>query len=388
MVIEIGDAASTSYNSRMSWIVEEITARGGAVSFRDFMELALYHPDRGYYSATSPRYGRRGDFITAPTASSWYARAIVRLLRAIAKECGPLTLVDVGSGDGGFLDGVARELGTEPTEVVGRLASVERSESMRRRQRDQFVARAVPHLHAADIHELALPPRGCVIHASELYDALPVHRLVAGERGIFELWVAVERDQLRWREYPAREELDEYFRDYGLVLEPGQLAEVNLDAAEMHRDLIQLAGESGMALVLDYGHPAARLYDPRARRGGSLACYRAHRVGRDPFESPGSQDITAHVNWDDLRSVASRAGWREIGLWQLAEFMVLAGIGDLMEDAGMGADAELTVEVVAQRQEVKRLLDPDGMGSDLKMLVQASGPMAEVAAVALAVDAA
>jgi SAM-dependent MidA family methyltransferase len=367
----------------VTWIADEITGRGGAVSFRDFMELALYHPGHGYYSAESPRYGRRGDFLTAPSASHWYARAIAKMLRGVARECGPLTLVDVGSGNGAFLNMVVVSLGRDPSDAIRRLVSVERSAAMRRRQREGGVALAVPYLCVADISDLTPLPAGCVVHASELYDALPVHRLVAREDGLRELWVGVESGELCWHERPAEPALEGYFQTHGVSLEPGQLVEVNLDALGLHRALLQLAGGQGMALVLDYGYPAARLYDARGRRGGSLACYRTHLLGRDPLERPGEQDITAHVNWDDLRSVARGTGWEETGLWQLAEFMVRAGIGDLMKDAGVGGRADLTVEVVAERQEVKRLLDPDGMGSDLKMLVQACGPMVEIAASAL-----
>jgi len=369
----------------VTWIAEEITARGGAVSFRDFMELALYHPGHGYYSAGCPRYGRRGDFLTAPSASPWYARAVARLLRVIASECGPLTLVDVGSGDGTFMRTVLVSLGKDPVHVVCRAVSIERSAAMRRRQ-DGGASLAVPHILAADIRDLKVVPGRCVVHASELFDALPVHRIVAREDGLRELWVAVEKGVPCWLERAARDELVGYFEEHGCSLEPGQLAEVNLDATRLHRDLLKLAGVPGMALILDYGYPAARLYDARGRRGGSLVGYRGHRIVRDPLETPGEQDITAHVNWDDLRSVARNAGWEEAGLWQLAEFMVRAGIGEVMENAGIGADADLTVEVVSERQEVKRLLEPDGMGSDLKVLVQACGPMLEIAQRALRLD--
>lgn len=370
----------------MTWIVDEIVERGGGISFRDFMELALYHPDHGYYSAERPRYGRRGDYLTGPTASPWYARVIARLLRVIAGRCGPLTLIDVGSGDGSLLATALKFLGEQPVEVVHQVVSVERSAAMRRRQRGLRATMGVPFRCVAEIHQLEPPSGTCVVHASELYDALPVHRLVARADGLRELWVGVEGGQLCWREYPARSELKEYFIEHGSVLEPGQLVEVNLDASGLHGDLLRLAGESAMALVLDYGYPAARLYDARGRKDGSLVCYRAHRIGRDPLERPGEQDITSHVNWDDLRSVARSAGWREQGLWQLAEFMVRAGVGDVMEEAGVGFGADLTLDVVAERQEIKRLLDPDGMGSDLKVLVQTTGPMVQVAASALQVD--
>jgi len=84
----------------MTWIVEEIVARGGEVPFDEYMELVLYHPRHGYYSGDKPRYGRDGDFLTAPTASEWYAKVLTRLLTNIAADTGPVRLIDVASGDG------------------------------------------------------------------------------------------------------------------------------------------------------------------------------------------------------------------------------------------------------------------------------------------------
>ena len=111
----------------------------------------------------------------------------------------------------------------------------------------------------------------------------------------------------------------------------------------------------------------------------SLATFHRHELGRDPLISPGEVDLTAHVNWDDLRGAAAGASWREIGLWPLAEFLVRAGIAEELEAHGLGMDADLDAATITARQEVKRLLDPEGMGSDLKMLVQAKGEMIDIA---------
>jgi len=83
----------------MSWIAHEIAVRGGAVSFHDYMELALYHPDHGYYSSDRARYGRGGDFLTAPTASRWYGEVMAAMLSRLAVRVGRLVIVDVGSGE-------------------------------------------------------------------------------------------------------------------------------------------------------------------------------------------------------------------------------------------------------------------------------------------------
>ncbi len=366
------------------WMVDEIGRRGGAVPFREYMELALYHPEYGYYSRGRRRYGREGDYLTAPTASGWYARVVARLARNLGGRTGPLTVVDVASGDGSFLAGLLGALGEwGGRDVADRVVSVERSPGSRALQRE----RLGPGVEVLESLEEACPPRGPVLlHASELYDARPVHRVVRRPGGLRELWVVSHGGGLSWEERPAPGSLAAYLRDHGVELQDGQVAEINPEAGSLHGDLLGWACHGGLALVLDYGYPAARLYDPRGRRGGSLATFSRHRVGRDPLEDPGGRDITAHVNFDDLRRAGRRAGWEELGLWPLAEFMVRGGLAPLVEEAGLGMEREVDAASYAARQEIKRILDPDGMGTDLKVLVQARGRVAVPAAQILGVS--
>ena len=98
----------------MTWIADEIEARGSVVPFDEFMGLALYHPEHGYYSGKELRYGRSGDYLTAPTASEWYSRVFARVLSSIARGVGPVRLIDVASGDGSFIAGAIRERAFAP----------------------------------------------------------------------------------------------------------------------------------------------------------------------------------------------------------------------------------------------------------------------------------
>ena len=368
-----------AYNAPMSWIVAEIEARGGAVPFDEFMELALYHPVHGYYSGEKPRYGRDGDFLTAPTSSAWYPRVLARLFIALAGDLKPLRFVDAASGDGSLIWELLKALGQGAGATLAEVVSVERSAAMRSRQLEHLDGAPVPVRWVDDIAGVGARSEPTVVHASELFDAQPVVRVVGRGGGLRELWVHLTGEGLGWEERPARSKVAAYFARHGVHLVEGQLAEANLGALALHRSLLGAAGTDGLALVLDYGYEARRLYDPRGRGGGSLATFRRHRVGRDPLESPGEVDLTAHVNWDDLRAAAAVEGWSEIGLWPLAEFLVRAGIGNELDARGLGMEAELDVATVTARQEVKRLLDPDGMGSDLKVLVQAKGKTEEAA---------
>lgn len=359
----------------MGWIETEIEAVGGAVDFRHFMELALYHPEHGYYAAGPRRPGRTGDYLTAPTASAWYGRVVARLLGGLADAHGPLRLVDVAAGDGSFLAAVDEAAAPG---VVGEVVAVERAAPRRAELTQRLRGLGVAVVATPAEVEPALMPT--VVHASELYDAVPVHRVIQRGADLCELWVEVAGGRLTWAERPAAPVVAGYFAAHGVELVAGQVAEANLAAATLHAEVLELAGSNGVALVLDYGYPARRLYAPRGRMGGSLATFRRHRVGRDPFEAPGEQDLTAHVNWDDLRRAAAPLGWSEIGLMPLAELLVRGGLEEELAARGLGPEAELTAAVVTARQEVKRLLDPDGMGSDLEALVQGAGAMGRSAA--------
>ncbi len=361
----------------MMWMHDAIRARGGAIPFDQLMELALYDPVHGYYSGTEVRYGRHGDFVTAPTASGWYAGTIGRLIGELASAAGGLEIVDIASGDGAFLHALLDAVPSTLDVQIRRIVSVERSR-MRRVQQEESFGNTSRIVIVPDLSKASPPEAPVVLHASELYDALPVRRVVQRERGLMELWVVASQRGLTWSERPARSETVAYLVSHGVVLDTGQLAEINLGAERLHQALLGWAGNNGVILVLDYGYPADRLYDSRGRRNGSLACYHQHRLNRDPLRAPGEQDITAHVNWDDLRRAAATSGWREIGLWPLAEFLIRAGLGELVTERGLGIDTDLDAIVYAERQEIKRLLDPDGMGTDLKVLVQGAGPLAGV----------
>jgi len=367
----------------MSWIVEEIVARGGAVPFDAFMELALYDPDHGYYSSASPRYGRAADYLTAPTASEWYVRVVARLMSGLAGAAGPVRLIDLAAGDGSFLAGLVSSLGPTTAGVIDGSVAVERSAAMRQRVLDRVGGSTA---RFGDLSGIEVRPGPTVVHASELYDAFPVARAVGRGGGLREMWVAVEEGILTWSERPPRGEVAAYFDRHNVVLDEGQIAEANLRIVTSHREALRVAGGDGLMLILDYGYETSRLYNARGRRGGSLATFRRHRVGRDPFEAPGETDITAHVNWDDLRAAGREEGWMEIGLWPLAEFLVRAGLAEELEERGLGMEAEIDAATFSARQEVKRLLDPDGMGSDLKVLVQANGRMVDIASRLLAMS--
>ncbi|MCU0293648.1 MAG: SAM-dependent methyltransferase [Thermoanaerobaculaceae bacterium] len=360
----------------MNGIIAEV-ARRGRVTCSEYMELALYHPELGYYT----RYrrgpgpaGGGGDFLTAPSASPVLARTLAGLLRRLAETTGePLCLVELGAGEGLGLQELLSALGDARSTTLVRVVAVERGDWARQR-----LAERCPGVEAiAELAELPRPGGPAVLFASELYDALPVHRVVMARDGdrlvLHELYVEAHAGALRWVDGPPSDPaIIAYLEGHGISLCEDQRAEVRLLTAPLHARHLGWCGLQGLALVLDYGHPAGRLYDPRVRRNGTLVGYQGHRVVWDVLREPGDCDITAHVNFDDLSATASECGWENAPVRPLGLFLAMAGAAEWLPPA-VARGEPLTPQEWAELAAFKRVVAPSGMGSDLKVLAQGRG---------------
>jgi SAM-dependent MidA family methyltransferase len=329
--------------------LRERIRREGPISFADFMEAALYDPEEGYYSRGA-RIGEPGDFVTSPSLSPHFAASIARVFAADAASLGgEVTFVDVGAGEGRFLADFRTALESDSPHVARRtgLVAVERSAEGRQR----LETRGLPAFE-----ELPDEPVRGWIFGNELYDAFPVVRLHGTETGVDELKVGVEEDRFAWTATPASDEWTDRLSARGIALAPGQVAEVRRGAADFHRRLAR-ALERGRIVLFDYGHRTRTLYHPLARRGGTLAVHSRGLRGGDPLASPGAQDLTAHVDWDELLSIGVEEGLTNEGPIRQARFLTRAGIFDFAT-----GDAE--------KWRVYRLVDPTGMGEEISALVQ------------------
>ena len=361
----------------MNPIVAEV-ARRGRVSFMEYMELALYHPEAGYYTKPRPEegpVGPRGDFITAPTAAPLLADTVAGLLtRLAAAGGGPVVFAELAAGEGFFLERLCASAGPVGGGVLRRVVAVEMAPWARARLAERCPGAEV----AAALGEVEPPAGPAVLFASELYDALPAHRVTVVRRDdalvLMEYYVETGADGgLEWvLDAPSTPAVAEYLRQHGIVLEEGQVAEVRPQARAMHEALLAWCGTDAVSLVIDYGYPAHRLYNPRGRRFGSLVGYRGHRASHDVLASPGETDITAHVNFDDLEGAAAEVGWERGAVHPLGAFLALLGATKLLPDA-VSRGEPLSADQWAALSAAKRLMSPSGMGSDLKVLVQGRG---------------
>ena len=332
----------------------------GPISFYEFMRAALYDPEEGYY-ARGAAIGEGGDFLTSPHVSAAFGASLARLFAIEAQELeGEVDLVEVGAGEGRFLEDFTFALARLAPELHGRLrvTAIEASEAARHRLAQRSIEPAPRILEKAE----GLAPgsvRGWIF-SNELYDALPVVRVEGSEEGLNELRVGAGPSGFVWTAAPAAEEWREHLARLGISLAPGQKGEIAPDAAPLHR---RLAGalERGSIVTFDYGHPARILYHPFARPQGTLAVHRGGRRGGDPLERPGEVDLTAHVDWDVLLAAGDEQGLAADRLTRQGMFLSEIGILDFVE-----SDAE--------KWRVFRLLDPEGMGEAISVLVQRRGP--------------
>jgi len=174
-----------------------------------------------------------------------------------------------------------------------------------------------------------------------------------------ELRVGFEGGRIVWVRTPAPEAFEAHLASFAITLAPGQAGEIALDAAPLYRHLSRALAR-GSVVTFDYGHRAPVLYHSLARPRGTLTVHSAGRRGGDPLERPGDVDLTAHVNWDDLSRAGEAEGLVTRGLFRQGHYLLEAGLFDRIE-----GDAE--------KWRAYRLIDPEGMGEELSVLIQSRG---------------
>ena len=352
-------------------IVEEIRAQG-ALTFARFMELCLYHPRYGYYASGRACRGREGDYYTSPTVHPIFGALLGKQLAQMWRitEAGAFEVVEMGGGEGYLCLDILDYLQQEERQLYSLLSyhMVEMSPGIIERQRELLS----PHegkvaWHRPDqMREMHI--RGCFI-SNELLDSFPVHRVVMERGKLKEIYVDLNDGGLKEiTGDPSTSELAEYFGRLEITLTEGQGAEVNLEALRWLSG-VATGLEQGFVITIDYGYPAQELYSPH-RRDGTLLCYRGHRALPDPYDNPGLQDMTAHVDFTSLIQGGEGCGLRFTGLVPQYRFLLALGILDEVARVGEG---KAEWEAMAERLTVKNLILPGGMGETFKVLIQHKG---------------
>jgi SAM-dependent MidA family methyltransferase len=347
----------------MATIRDAIEAAGGWISFARYMELALYAPGLGYYTAGAEKLGAAGDFVTAPEISPLFARTLARQAAEILAATGG-SILELGAGSGRLAAELL--LALEALDALPeRYAILEVSADLQARQRE-CIAAAAPHLLArvAWLSELPKRWRGLVF-ANEVLDALPVH-LVVNVDGTWRERGVTWDGGLRWQDSPA---LPTALAAATAALpdQTGYLTEINLAGPKLSAALAEML-EAGTLLFIDYGFGRREYYHPQ-RSAGTLMCHYRHHVHDDPFFLPGLQDITAHVEFTSIAEAGISEGLALQGYTTQARFLVNCGITELVQSVPV----EDTANYLPMVAGVQKLLSPSEMGELFKVIALGRG---------------
>ncbi len=334
-----------------------------AITFREFMEVALYHPDGGYYTSKDKIWGREGDYITNTDVSPIFARVLAGEFHRMWQLCGSpgeFVFVDAGAGRGLFVEELRRAIYRDFPRFMQALKFV----CIDRAVREEGLRKDV--LWLRDIKGLEEGLTG-IIYSCELLDAMPFHRVVKRDT-LRELFVTYSDGFCEVERAPSTETLEEYFKELGVELYCGYMAEVSLDAKRWIEDVADLL-ERGFVVTVDYGLPAGVLY--REHPHGTLHCHYRHTLNNNPYQRIGLQDITALVDFTSIAMAGRKKGLLTTGFTTQGYFLMALDILDELKSVLPGEREPY--QKVLHNQGIKELIMPGGMGDTLKVLVQHRG---------------
>ena len=359
-------ADALAHSERLRQLIQEqVFAAGGSIPFSRFMELCLYAPGLGYYSAGATKFGATGDFVTAPELGPLFAACVADSVAPVLRQLGPeADFVELGGGCGAFAEVALKRL-LALDALPARYAILEPSADLRERQQQRLRERLNPLL--ADLVEwLDEPPQqewNGVLFANEVVDALPTPRFTLRDGEVLEEHVALDGEgRFIRQDRPADALLAAAVRHVERQLEApfadGYRSEL-LPQLPYWLQAVIGRMQAGALLFVDYGHPRREYYQPQ-RDDGTLRAFRAQHVVADLYAHPGLQDLTASVDFTALAEACEGAGFEFAGYCNQASFLLGNGLAQRLEEAeGKARDEAARLRL---RQEAKQLTLPEAMG--------------------------
>ena len=367
-----------------------ITSPQKRITFAEYMDMVLYHPEYGYYSSDAIKIGFRGsDFFTSASLGADFgellAKQFYQMWEILDKPI-HFDLVEMGAGQGILASHILNYIQQQYPDFLAavKYIIVEKSQSLKQEQQQRLQDFSVDWCNLEEIPSKSI--NGCFF-SNELVDAFPVHQftLAAGElreiyvtlaelnREISEIQIIRDPLFMEIIGEPSTPQLGEYFKLVEIDLsqntyENGYRSEINL-AALNWLGIVADCLERGYVLTIDYGYPAHRYYNPR-RSQGTLQCYYQHRHHDNPYINIGQQDITAHVDFTALSSWGERCGLKNMGWTQQGLFLMALGIGERL--AALSSQQQPISQLLQHREGLHQLINPGGLGN-FGVLVQSQG---------------
>jgi SAM-dependent MidA family methyltransferase len=365
---------TTSHDSRATTLGDRLRERikhAGPMTFHDWMEAALYDEQDGYYLRPDrARQGKAGDYRTAPETSplfaaifaSYFSSLFINLHLPIG-----LTIFESGAGSGHFAYGILEKLRRDVPEVfavtnyvIDEISAAARKEAAERLT--EFSDR-VTFRH---LDEIETTNGAGIVFTNELIDAFPVHRVILRGGVLRELYVALDGGRFVWIDGALDEAVADYCGRIDLELREGQIAEINLAAAQFIDRSARLF-DRGYLITVDYGAERDELLSSPDRFRGTLRAFRRHQMMTDPLAKPGEQDLTTTIDWTQVIEAGWRAGFRTLCLDRLDQFLLKEGSSLIGQIANSTANAAESLRLLTNARE---LILPTGLAASFQVCVQ------------------
>ncbi len=350
-------------------VIKDRINKNGSISFRDFMDMALYYPELGYYTSPKVKIGGYGDFYTASELDRAFgellAKQFIQIYNEKVKER-PFQIVEIGAGKGYLAYDILNYLRNNNSEVFKNTKYIIIEKSPYHIDIQKEVLKDFENVEwIQDIIDFDDESINGVIFSNELFDSFPVHLIRKINGKIYEVFITVDDDDnIKEVLKEANEEIIRYINELNIKILEGMQTEINLDA----KDYIQKIGKKlnkGYVITIDYGYPSAELYKSYRMRG-TLLCYHKHKYSENFYENVGLQDITSHVNFSALKYYGRLAGLEFLGFTDQAHFLTNLGLLDILNELQQRDDYESYERI----NRLKSLVLPKGMGEKFKVLVQ------------------
>jgi SAM-dependent MidA family methyltransferase len=353
--------------------VEQEIRQSGPMPFSRYMEICLYDPTAGYYSRNAAQFGKAGDFYTSSDVHAVFGRLLARQFDQMwqALDRPPkIEILEIGPGRGLFARDVLDWSNKKFHNFFASLTYTlqESSPALRARLRDTLgnhlasgkarISEGSPEKRST-IHRSLAPDTPLIVFANEFFDALPVE--ILGTAG--KLHISIEDNRLHETWLPPLDEEMEFLDRYGVHPEPGDRIEVPILAQDWIGEIAHAIAR-GFLLMIDYGY--TRNEQLAGRHRGTLMAYR-HHSSSNPYQAPGEQDLTAHVNFTALAAACEQAGMQVEKLLTQSQFLM--GIGERNQFADAFEDCRVPQERAKVALQLKHLVTPVGMGENFQVLI-------------------
>ncbi len=348
----------------LSEIIVEKIKKEGPISFRNFMEMALYYPEMGYYNSIQNKIGANGDFYTSANVSAGFGAMIGRQIEEIWRilDKKPFKIVEFGAGTGLLCHDILDYLKNKDHLYENlNYCIIEKSARMLEIQKAHLLEKVSWYSRIKEIPEID----GCVL-SNELIDNFSVHQVIMQDQ-LMEIFVDYQDDFVEVLK-PATEELVDYFKTLDVHLPKGFRTEVNLEALSWIKEVTQSL-HKGYVITIDYGAESSELYKNN-RSCGTLLCYHKHQKNDNPYQFIGEQDITTNTNFSALRHWGLQSGVECSGIVNQASFLLGLGIKEYQDATLKNNLSNLQIAMQESIINYRLLID---MGMKFKVLIQQKG---------------